>query len=161
MQRHLRLRVLALSFVLSATSNFLAQEDHSATFTTIDFPGATKTLALDINPRGDIVGSYDLANPAGPDHGYLLSGGEFTTIDFPGAVATSANGINPRGDIVGRYDTADKVSHGFLLSGGEFTSIDFPDATLTTANGITPGGDIVGRYTLGGVTHGYLLSEGQ
>src|SRR5215469_5758111 len=161
MQRYLRLRVLALGFVLGSTSNVLAQEDHPATSTTIDFPGATKTLALDINPRGDIVGNYTLGNTAGPDHGYLLSKGEFTTIDFPGATSTDANGINPRGDIVGRYDTADKIAHGFLLSGGEFTSIDFPDATLTTANGITPGGDIVGRYTLGGVTHGYLLSEGQ
>jgi probable HAF family extracellular repeat protein len=35
-----------------------------------------------------------------------------------------------------------------------------PDATATTAWGINSRGDIVGSYTKGGVTHGFLLSEG-
>ena len=36
----------------------------------------------------------------------------------------------------------------------------FPDATATSAQGINARGDIVGSYTRGGVTHGYLLSDG-
>jgi len=67
MRRQLTLYLLALSFALSATSNIHAQDP---TFTTIDFPGATFTNALGINPRGDIVGQYI---SAGVSHGFLLS----------------------------------------------------------------------------------------
>jgi hypothetical protein len=48
------------------------------TCTTIDVPGAVRTVANAINPRGDIVGRYDTAD--GVAHGFLLRGGEFTTI---------------------------------------------------------------------------------
>src|SRR5262245_31307596 len=89
MRRQLTLYLLAFSFALSATSNVLAQDP---TFTTIDFPGATFTNALGINPRGDIVGFYTLS---GTTHGFLRSGGQFTSIDFPGATLTNAMGINP------------------------------------------------------------------
>ena len=45
MRRQWILYVLALSFALGATSNVLAD---GPTFTTIDFPGATSTLAWGI-----------------------------------------------------------------------------------------------------------------
>ena len=126
-------------------------------FTSIDFPGASSTIAFGINPGGDIVGRYDIA---GVTHGFLLSRGEFTSIDFPGASLTQARTINPRDDIVGRYDVAG-VRHGFLLSRGELTSIDFPGAVNTRALGINPRGDIVGGYSHSdGVAHGFLLSGG-
>src|SRR5262249_4669589 len=123
-------------------------------FITIDFPGATQTLALGINPRGDIVGAY--LNDDGVTHGFLLSGREFTPIDFPSSSFTFARGINPHGDIVGQYGSAG-VNHGFLLSRGEFTSIDCPSATGVDAFGINPRGDIVGACAIAGVTHGFLL----
>jgi hypothetical protein len=41
------------------------------TFTTIDVPGATFTVAMGINPDGEIVGLYFDANFVG--HGFLLS----------------------------------------------------------------------------------------
>ena len=72
----------------------------SLTFTTIDPPGSTGTLALDINAHGDIVGNYVTAD--GKTHGFLLSKGIFTTIDVPGAgLLSEANGINDAGVIVG------------------------------------------------------------
>ena len=43
------------------------------TFTTIDVPGAVRTVANGINARGDIVGRYDSAD--GLRHGYLLRQG--------------------------------------------------------------------------------------
>jgi hypothetical protein len=46
---------------------FLLRKDE---FTTIDVPGAIFTIAQAINPRGDIVGPYDIAD--GSRHGYLL-----------------------------------------------------------------------------------------
>jgi uncharacterized membrane protein len=125
------------------------------TFTPIDFPGATETIALDINDVGEIVGRY-VDGTAGNTHGFLLSAGNFTSIDFPNAVFTVAAGINPRGDIVGQYRLAGEgpnVRHGFLSQGGMFTTIDFHDETFTIATftnilGINPRGDMVGRYCL-------------
>jgi hypothetical protein len=129
------------------------------TFTTIDVPGAVRTVASGINARSDIVGGYVSADGRG--YGFLLIEGEFTTIDIPGATFTEANGITPGGDIVGDYTTADGRSHGFLLSGDEFTSFDVPGATDTFAFGINARGDIVGPYdSADGLRHGYLLRQG-
>jgi uncharacterized membrane protein len=141
------------------------------TFTPIDFPGAKKTIPLDINDVGEIVGRYE--DGTGKTHGFLLSAGNFTSIDYPhpDVAFTVAAGINPRGDIVGQYRLAaedeNRVRHGFLSHEGTFTTIDFPDATFTNALGINPRGDIVGRYCLAfklcnelglGNAHGYLRS---
>ena len=60
--------------------------------TSFDFPGAIFTLALHINPSGQIVGRYRGAD--GNYHGFLRSGEEFSSIDFPGAACTIATGIN-------------------------------------------------------------------
>src|SRR5256885_1297350 len=127
----------------------LASRAHAAgsTFTTIDYPGAVATLAVDINLSGQIVGRYIDAD--GVNHGYLLNKDIFTTIDFPGASFTRAIGINRNGDIVGSYYTpSDKGQrdHGFLLRGGVFSSIDVPGAISTLAIGINTGGDIAGHY---------------
>jgi hypothetical protein len=79
--------------------------------TTIDFPGASSTQPIDINPRGDIVGMY---SAGGITHGFLLdTGGSFTSIDVPGASSTAAQGINPQREIVGTY-SAGGITHGFL-----------------------------------------------
>ena len=112
------------------------------TFTSIDFPNASLTVAYDINEDGNIVGLY--RNSTG-FHGYLLSEGDFTTIDFPDAIQTRAFGINSKGDIVGLYVDSSGY-HGFLLEGGAFTSIDFPSATYTEAWEINARGDITGDY---------------
>ena len=115
------------------------------TFTQIDFPGAAETAARGINPRGDIVGSFEDAG--GGVHGFLLSkNGAFSTIDFPGSPNTVANGINPSGDIVGFYlDPAGPpagpgaIFHGFLLSeNGAFSTIDAPGATRPLPVASTP-----------------------
>src|SRR6266581_1118784 len=95
----------------------------------------------------------------------LADGPTFTAIDFPGATSTQAWGITLSGDIVGFYVSADKATHGFLKSRGQFISIDFPGAAFTEVNGMSPqgdiGGDIVGGYPSPGVSHGFLLSDGQ
>lgn len=141
-----------------------------STFTTIDFPGAHDTVALDINHAGEIVGRYRSATD-GNTYGFLLRrNGEFTTIDFPGAVLTVAAAINSRGNITGQYRLAGEaasVRHGFLRSkDGSFTTIDFPGAIFTNALGINPRGDIVGRYCAvlpctprSGNFHGFLRSK--
>lgn len=158
MSKQWQICLLALSLVLAITSKSLAG---GPTFTTIDFPGAPFTLALDINHSGQIVGEY--FSTLGIRHGFLLSNGTFTTIDFPGATFTRAIGINRYGDIVGDYilnASGSSNQHGFLLQGGVFTSISFPNADNTIAEGINKNGDIVGWYVDPKGTHGFLLRGG-
>jgi hypothetical protein len=49
--------VLAL-IVLTAVSRLKADDDHDVIFTSIEPPGAIFTEALDIKPRGQIVGRF-------------------------------------------------------------------------------------------------------
>jgi uncharacterized membrane protein len=131
------------------------------TFTTLDYPGAAATLAVDINANGQIVGRF-VESTTGTYRGFLLSSGNFTPIDLPGASATRPRGININGDIVGHYVSQGQQEHGFLLRGGVFTTIDFPNADGTTASGINENGDIAGYYVDGkDRTHGFILVAGR
>jgi hypothetical protein len=154
------------------TGRQLAAAPVEADFTTIDFPGATSTVPLDINPGGDIVGRY--LSGDGSTHGFFRSAlGAFTTVDFPGAIFTVAAGTNARGDIVGMYrlpTDGPRVRHGFLLTEGAFTTVDPPGAAFTNALGINSQGHIVGRFCTtvatpctpdGGNVHGFLFAAGQ
>jgi uncharacterized membrane protein len=152
-----------------------AQALAGETFTSFDVPGATNTIAADINNSGSIVGRYCTlsicADLTSEWHGYLLNGDHVTTIEFPNAFHTNAVGINESGDIVGRYrDVSNGPFRGFLLRDGEFERIDFPGAFSTRPYGITPDGDvIVGDYCThpgcvrpaAGHWHGFVLVDGQ
>jgi len=78
----------------------------------VDFPGATATIAWDINNRGDVVGVYHKEDFV--IHGFLWHKGKFTSVDIPGALLTVVFGINSAGDMVGLYEDA-TTGHGFLL----------------------------------------------
>jgi uncharacterized membrane protein len=150
-------------FLGNGNRGYLLQGDQ---FTTIDFPGATATVARKINVRGEIAGFY--VDPSGAVHGFLLSGEEFTSIDFPDAAETEAHGINSRGDIVGAfcYMPCEPIPigghHGYVLHDGQSASIDFPGARATRAIGINGRRDIVGAYRdFAGGNHGFLMSSGK
>jgi uncharacterized membrane protein len=136
--------------------------------TIFDVPGASRTLALDINQSGAIVGRY---LSAGQNHGFLRDAqGNLTTIDFPGASFSVASSINDSGAILGWYSlpTSPAVRHGFVFRDGVFTSFDPPGSTFTNPLGINNRGDITGRFcTLQlclapglGSYHGFLLRDG-
>jgi hypothetical protein len=115
-------------------------------FTTVDVPGALSTLATDINPRGDIVGTY--VDGGHNSHGYLFRDGQFTTIDFPGSAFTEAWGIGPDGDVVGDYRFAGEPAvnfHGYRRTKvGEFVAVDYPGHTNTIVQRILPDGTMLG-----------------
>jgi uncharacterized membrane protein len=115
------------------------------TYSTIEYPGATTTIAWGINARGDVVGEY--FDAAGGRHGFLLRKSVFTSIDYPGAL-TSARGINSRGEIVGVYRKPSEPplnAHGFLLTRrGKFVNVDFPGHTSTIPQRILADGTILG-----------------
>ncbi len=153
------------------------------TFTTIDAPAASYTMASGINDARQTVGTF--VDPSSLSHGFLLSGGTFTTIDVPFPSAcyppcppfeTQAGGINTAGQIVGAFDFAywifgDYFMHGFLFSGGRYTTIDVPGAFATQASGINDSSQVVGTFvdppylsedwvSIPGASHGFLLSGG-
>jgi hypothetical protein len=142
------------------------QPDVTFTFTTIDVPGATNTLAGGLNNLDHIVGYYTQSD--GIFHGFLDVGGMFTSIDDPTATSgTGASDISGSDQIVGSYNFTDpshplEGAHGFLLSGGVFTGIDYPavGVTSTTPVGINDLGDVVGLYRMNSPGTGFLLSGG-
>jgi uncharacterized membrane protein len=166
----------ALSLVVAARAAAHSREVESpdvtislGTITPINVPGATGTLASDINASGFIVGRYA---SAGRTHGFLRTPeGDYFTIDFPGSSFTVAAAINDHGDIAGQYtfSTAPSERHGFLLQDGNFTSFDPTGSIYTNALGINERGDVVGRYCTvspcavagNGSFRGFLLHDGE
>jgi len=133
------------SWFLFALALLLAPSSFAITYTTIDYPGATYTLAYGINMAGDIVGSY--TDVSFRYHGFLLSQGVFMTIDPPGSALTYATGINDNGEIVGFYeDPSFSATHGFILQGQTFTIIDFPGSPVTAPYALNNAGVVAGYY---------------
>lgn len=153
MRPPLKLSLLALS-LLSGLA--LSMPAAGQSYTTIDYPGAIRTIATGINSFGTIVGDFcSICKDNGiidkEVHGYMLNQFAFTQIDVPGSDFTRALGINDAGAIFGYYrKTTSGTDHGYLLSGGTFSAIDFPGASQTHALGIDSAGDIFGSYCSGG-----------
>jgi len=136
------------------------------TFSSVDVPGASNTIATGINARGVIVGIY--YDSAGNEHGFLLKNGNFSTVDVPGSLVgvsgtlqTEANGINDGGAIVGDYfappgapgapacttDTppfSPQCRRGFLYRNGQFSDVLVPGKKGSIPNAISPDGTIYG-----------------
>ncbi|HEU4399576.1 MAG TPA: hypothetical protein VFU54_17285 [Actinomycetota bacterium] len=99
--------------------------DERGNYTRFDAAPGVITLALDINDRGTVVGTYGVTE----FRGFVRKpNGSVTTIDVPGASSTFVVGINDRGAVVGSYVDADGREHGFLLERGKMTVIDHPDS---------------------------------
>jgi probable HAF family extracellular repeat protein len=105
-----------------------------------DVPGSIRTEPMDINDRGDIVGSFTTADDR--VHGFLYSKGEFTIIDAPDAVSTVVTGVNNRGDMVG----VSSPYGGFALRAGVFERLLSPAGNSLSPTDINNRGDIVGSY---------------
>ena len=157
------------------------------TFDILDVPGpgpngsASSTIALGINARGDVVGSYGsgLETTVNPSiDGFVRQGGTYSDVIYPNVPPSvvqpasgysginRAYGINSVGDIVGiyfaRFDPASNGFHGFLLRNDSYSTFDFPtDANhATLAYGINDMSQIVGDFTDSNGPHAYLYSGG-
>jgi uncharacterized membrane protein len=135
--------------------------------TTLDFPGASQTLAFGINESGTVVGAWDLLDAEGnllEEHGFTWKDGAFKEVSFPGSVDTGVLGINARGDIVGTWDAGlDSQTHGFVCSKDQCFSFDvpFPGSIHTQPDDINARGHITGIYIdADGVLHGFLAVGG-
>lgn len=132
--------------------------------TTIDYPGASFTMARGIGPSGEVVGNYRLpGEPVLTSHGFLLrTDGTFVNVDYPGHITTIPQRILPDGTILGcRHDTDTMVTmRGVVMTRD---SNDETDAFASMHNGATPDGQmIVGLFTnmMTGRGEGYVIEDG-
>lgn len=75
-------------------------------------PGSSATSAWDVNPAGDVVGSY--RDSIGV-HGFILTAEGFTSLNVPKAAMTRVFGINTSGAVVGSFDAGGRT-YGFLAT---------------------------------------------
>ena len=130
MAKKLTVVVVSIAAVIVAVRARVGAVD-GYTFTPIDAPSATETVATGIDSLGRIVGHYTDARGT---HGFLLTGNTFSTIDAPGAKWTAAYGINGAGQIVGAFGPDGQSGrHGFLQTGGSFVTLDVPNGADTVA----------------------------
>jgi uncharacterized membrane protein len=153
---------LLLTLVLTTLANFAVAQYK---FSSLDYPGGTKTFARGINNRGDIIGAYRIVPPR---HALLINNGRYIPLAsnsvLGGTNFSEAFKINDRGDVVGDYD--DGVTHGFLLHKGVLSTLDFPGADATISFGINRSGVVVGEWDIvdaqGNLLayHGFIWKDG-
>jgi hypothetical protein len=88
---------------------------HHGHFIDLAVPGASSTMALGVNSRDEVVGTYMVGSSM---HGFTWTPwGGFTTIDDPHGIGTTTiNGVNDLGDLVGFYVDANGNTDGFLAT---------------------------------------------
>jgi hypothetical protein len=100
------------------TDGFLLT-NHGRHFTDLAVPGASSTMALGVNNRDEVVGTYtDGSGSSATMHGFTWTPwAGFTSIDDPhGLGTTTINGVNDRGQLVGFYVDAAGNTDGFLAT---------------------------------------------
>jgi hypothetical protein len=137
----------------------------TATFTAINFPGATSTTVTGIDNNGVVTGFFTDGTGT---HGFTDNGGTFTAFDFPGGTNTMFLGINNLGAIAGSYVDAGGLTHGLLYNPltNTYETVDDPLAsstaafgvTGTTINGINDNGQLVGFYSDGTNVNGFVAT---
>lgn len=75
-------------------------------------PGSSATSAWDVNPAGNVVGSY--RDTIGV-HGFILTADGFMSLNVPKAAMTRVFGINTSGAVVGSFDAGGRT-YGFLAT---------------------------------------------
>ena len=153
MKRSATLGVLFLGMVFGGGKAALAD---SYSFTTVNVPGASDTIAYGINNSGQVVGYF---GDGSGFHGFVDTGGVFSTINDPSATAsTLAHGINSSAQVVGSF--VDGIANrGFVDTGGVFSTINDPSAPgQTSAQGVNDGGQVAGYFYDGTADHGFVAT---
>jgi hypothetical protein len=111
----------------------------TGTFTTINPPGASSTLANGISGN-DVVGFF--ADGSNVNHGYLfnMATGTYTTLDPPGSTNTFVVAGTSGSNIAGTYVDASGMDHGFL-----YQLVPLPSDFTPTVNW---GGAVTGTPTV-------------
>jgi hypothetical protein len=127
--------------------------------------GYDQTVLIDINDRGDVVGSV---GGAGTQSGLIVNrDGSSIIFDHPDAVnGTSARGINNPGLVTGFYlpvidfeQNLFSTNTGFIYDPTDGTFTDIVPSELTIAQGINSRGDVVGSANFGVVYGGGNIED--
>src|SRR5215467_9129818 len=125
------------------------------TFTTFDPPGSQLTAPGNINPAGQVVGSYFDSTFAG--HGFVRDNdGTITSFDVPGFLATVL--ITPQGVVVGLYFDQDG-SHIFeRAKNGTITMLESPSPGAFVYSMVVNTAGVIGGgfFDANGGVHGFL-----
>jgi len=153
-----RIPALALAALVAVLGASRA-DAQAYNFTTLDYPGASRTYAYGIS-GSDIVGYW--TDSSNYEHGFLHSGTDYntgwSTIDNPNALSQVLHGEGTNlygitGNLaVGVYNASGDTFHGFLYNTttAAFTTIDYNAATGTTSGDKpTPLRNHGGTYTDG------------
>jgi hypothetical protein len=135
------------SYLDGAENQYGFKRSSNGSFVTLNFPGATATLANGINDNGMIVGTY--SNPrANIGGGFVFYNGKWVSVNYPGKLSetTQLFAISNAGVMVGT-NTQDEPPTAFLYENGLFKVISVPNSFVTQVQGISPDGLIVG-YTV-------------
>ena len=81
-----------------------------SSYSMLNAPGASGTLAVGINNQGIATGGYVIN---GVPYGFVWKDSVFHTVNFPGASGTVVTSINDNGDLAGLYLDKSGNSHGF------------------------------------------------
>ncbi len=127
-------------------------------FTPINVPGKSATVALGVDNAGDIVGGDGSTTVT---RAFELTGGHFKNVSPRGSyVYGYATSINNFSTVVGWTDLGGDAK-GFVYKNGQFKKLAVPGAIETEAEGINDNGVIVGWCQVGPTTLGFALMNGK
>ena len=146
-----RTGLFTLLLTLIVTSSALAT---TYTFTTLDAPGASFSVAYGINNAGQVVGEVEFSDPFQPiQRATRWDGGTATDLGTLGGARAFAYDINNAGQVVGwSLTSGDAATHATRWDGGTATDLGtFLGGALGTsvAYGINDAGQVVGYSTYG------------
>ena len=107
----------AYTTAAGTTDGFLLT--HRGQFIDLAVPGASSTMALGVNNRDEVVGTYTVGSGGlAQNHGFTWTPQHgFHSLDEPqGQGATTINGVNDFGQLVGFYVDASGNTDGFLAT---------------------------------------------
>lgn len=116
----------------------------SGTYTKLQVPGATATLAVGVNDGGTVT--FEWVNATFVYSGAYLAGGHYHLLNVTGATQSKARGINVHGAIVLNAQDSSGAWHGYVYAHGAFTQFDVANATNTYSFGINSLGQLVGGF---------------
>ena len=132
-------------------------------FTSVDYPGSTRTTIFHMNDRGQAVGIGRIPSE-GPTQpfGFIWQDGVITDVSFPGVYGTGLDGINEHGDVCGfTSDEAGGLTHAMMRVGGVFSHVEPAGAIDSIALSLNDHGQVGGWYDdAQGVTHGFVYFRG-
>jgi len=141
--------VFALFVALAFTQNLIAQDQPVTTYTylTVNYPGASDTLAYAINDKNEVVGYYTGDGCSQTSCGFTYLNGTFTNVECALEGATDLFDISNNSEVVGSYSLIGGVN-GFIWEGNSscFPIVDPLGSAFTEAWGVNNSGTLVGYY---------------